>query len=158
VEGSALSLEGKANQLSNMVRGNLPAAMQGLVVVPIFAGFDQRRRTGRLFTFDVTGGRYEERDFSATGSGSLHAGTVIKLGFRNGMPADEAIDLCIRALYEAADSDSATGGPDLMRKIFPVVAVIDAQGWRRLDDTDLEVRTRALLERLGTGGVEATPS
>src|SRR6187200_436596 len=85
VEGSQLSLEGKANQLSMMVRGNLPAAMQGLVVVPIFAGYDRLRNVGRLFAFDVTGGRYEERDFVATGSGMLHAGTVVKIGWREAM-------------------------------------------------------------------------
>ena len=93
VEGSFLSLEGKANQLSMMVRGNLPAAMQGMVVVPIFAGYDVRRRTGRLFTYDVTGGRYEEQDYVATGSGSLHAGTVIKIGYRESMTADDAVAL-----------------------------------------------------------------
>src|SRR4249919_1153086 len=112
VEGASLSLEGKANQLSMMVRGNLPAAMQGLVVVPIFGGYDLRRRTGRLWTYDVTGGRYEERDYVATGSGSLHAGTVIKVGYRTGLSRDDAINLAVRSLWEAADADSATGGPD----------------------------------------------
>src|SRR3954454_15352614 len=97
VEGSALSLEGKANQLSMMVRGNLPAAMQGMVVVPIFAGYDLRRRTGRLFAYDVTGGRYEEQDYVATGSGSLHASTVIKVAFRDQLSGDEAIDLACRS-------------------------------------------------------------
>src|SRR3954470_2417437 len=124
VEGTELSLEGKANQLSNLVRGNLPAAMQGLVVVPIFAGYDQRRRTGRLFTFDVTGGRYEERDYVATGSGSLHAGTVVKVGYREGLGRDDALTLVVRSLWEAADADSATGGPDPLRGIYPVVATI----------------------------------
>ena len=75
-----LSLEGKANQLSQMLRGHLPMAMQGMVVVPLFAGFDRRRGFGRLFAYDVTGGRYEEEDFVASGSGSLFARTVIKLG------------------------------------------------------------------------------
>ena len=122
VEGSSLSLEGKANQLSMMVRGNLPAAMQGMVVVPIFAGFDLRRATGRLWTYDVTGGRYEEHDYVATGSGSLHAGTVIKIGFQPDLSRDEAIKLACRGLWEAADADSATGGPDVLRGIYPVVA------------------------------------
>src|SRR5262245_10698060 len=126
VEGAELSLEGKANQLSVMVRGNLPAAMQGLVVVPIFAGYDTLRSIGRLYTYDVTGGRYEEKDHIATGSGSLHAGTVIKLGFRQGLSRDDAIELCVRALWEAADSDSATGGPDPIRGIYPTVAIINA--------------------------------
>ena len=111
VEGTPLSLEGKANQLSMMIRGNLPTAMQGMVVVPIFAGFDERRGEGRLFSYDVTGGRYEERDQVATGSGSLHAGTVIKVGYRAGMDHDAAVELCVKALWVAADADSATGGP-----------------------------------------------
>src|SRR6056297_3632201 len=113
VEGSPLSLEGKANQLSQMVRNHLPAAMQGLAVVPIFAGFDTGRGTGRLFQYDVTGGRYEESDHAATGSGSLHATTVVKLGWRSTLDADAAVDLALQALYEAADEDSATGGADL---------------------------------------------
>ena len=148
VEGGELSLDGKANQLSQMVRSNLPAAMQGLVVVPIFAGYDTRRGAGRLFTYDVTGGRYEERDHSATGSGSLHAGTVIKVAYRDGLTRDEAIDLCLRALFEAADEDSATGGPDLMRGIWPVVATITAEGFDRVSDDELSGRFRSILDAL----------
>jgi len=148
VEGSRLSIEGKANQLSAMIRGNLPAAMQGLVVVPLFAGYDEKRLTGRLFEYDVTGGRYEERDYAATGSGSLHGGTVIKLGFRDNLTRDESIDLAIKALFHAADEDSATGGPDLMRGIFPVVATVDRDGFRRVDDDDLAQRTANLLDEL----------
>jgi proteasome beta subunit len=137
VEGVSLSLEGKANQLSMMVRGNLPAAMQGMVVVPIFAGYDLRRGDGRLFTYDVTGGRYEEHDYIATGSGMLHAGTVIKLGWRDGIDRDAAIALACRGLWEAADADSATGGPDALRGIYPVVATITAAGWSRVADAEL---------------------
>ncbi len=137
VEGVSLSLEGKANQLSMMVRGNLPAAMQGMVVVPIFAGYDLRRADGRLFTYDVTGGRYEERDYIATGSGMLHAGTVIKIGWRDTLDRGAAIALACRGLWEAADADSATGGPDALRGIYPVVAIITAAGWTRVDDAEL---------------------
>ncbi|MDO8362144.1 MAG: proteasome subunit beta [Actinomycetota bacterium] len=137
VEGNALSLEGKANQLSMMVRGNLPAAMQGMVVVPIFAGYDLLRTNGRLFTYDVTGGRYEEHDYVATGSGMLHAGTVIKIAWRDGLDREAAVALACRGLWEAADADSATGGPDALRGIYPVVAVITADGWERLDDIEL---------------------
>lgn len=160
VEGAPLSLEGKANQLSQMVRNHLPAAMQGFVVVPIFAGFDTKRGAGRLFQYDPTGGRYEEHDHASTGSGSLHAGTVIKLGFRDRLDADAAVDLVLRALYEAADEDSATGGPDLVRGIFPVVATITASGFTRIGDDELESRTRALVDRItdergGTEGVMA---
>ncbi len=145
VEGHHLSLEGKANQLSAMVRNHLPAAMQGMAVVPLFAGYDRSREVGRLFEFDVTGGRYEEHHHAATGSGSLHAGTVIKIGYRDGIEPDDAIDLCIRALFEAADDDSATGGPDLIRGIFPIIATIDGDGFTRLDDGDIRSRFEALV-------------
>jgi proteasome beta subunit len=148
VEGGALSLEGKANTLGQMVRNNLPAAMQGLGVVPLFAGYDTRREAGRLFEYDITGGRYEETKFAASGSGSMHAGTVIKIGYREGLPRDEAVDLSITSLFEAADEDSATGGPDLVRGIFPVIATISSDGFQRLEDAEIEARFRALLERL----------
>ena len=146
VEGTALSLEGKANQLSMMVRGNLGAAMQGLAVVPIFGGYDLRRATGRLWDFDVTGGRYEEREFVATGSGSLHAGTVVKLGYRPELSRDEAIELVCRALWEAADADSATGGPDALRGIYPVVATVTASGFARVSDDELAGRYQAIAD------------
>jgi proteasome beta subunit len=145
VEGTSLSLEGKANQLSMMVRGNLQQAMMGMVVVPIFGGYDLRRGGGRLWDYDATGGRYEERDYVATGSGSLHAGTVIKVGFRPGMSRDEAINLAARSLWEAADADSATGGPDALRGIYPVIATIDATGWSRIDDDDLARRYESIV-------------
>lgn len=145
VEGSALSLEGKANQLSMMVRGNLPAAMQGMVVVPLFAGYDLRRQVGRLWSYDVTGGRYEELDYVATGSGSLHAGTVIKVGFHPALDRDAAISLACKALWEAADADSATGGPDALRGIYPVVATITEQGWQRADDAELASKYEAIV-------------
>jgi proteasome beta subunit len=137
VEGSSLSLEGKANQLSLMVRSNLPAAMQGMVVVPIFAGYDLLRGNGRLFTYDVTGGRYEEHDYVATGSGMLHAGTVIKIAWRDGLDRAEGVALACRGIWEAADADSATGGPDSLRRIYPVVATITNEGWSRLGDDEL---------------------
>jgi proteasome beta subunit len=140
VEGEALSLEGKANQLSQMVRSHLPMAMQGLAVVPLFAGYDTRRRVGRLFQYDVTGGRYEENDYATSGSGGLHAATVIKLGFGADTSADATVDLAFRALVTAADEDSATGGPDPARGIWPVVATIDAGGFTRLADDDLAAR------------------
>ncbi|MFN0027736.1 MAG: proteasome subunit beta [Acidimicrobiales bacterium] len=150
VEGQALSLEGKANQLSNMVRGHLPMAMQGLVVVPLFAGFDLRRGYGRLFQYDVTGGRYEETNYAATGSGSLFAATVIKLGYRLALSADDAVELVLEALYQAADEDSATGGPDPLRGIYPIVATISAEGFERRSDEDIAERFRALLESMST--------
>lgn len=158
VEGSMLSLEGKANQLAGMVRNNLPAAMQGFAVVPLFAGFDLRRGIGRLFQYDVTGGRYEEADYASTGSGSLHAGTVAKLGFREDLSHDQVIDLALNALWQAADADSATGGPDLVRGIFPVVATITSTGFTRLEDADIRGRFETLLgtlTALNSGGTEA---
>jgi proteasome beta subunit len=156
VEGAELSLEGKANQLAQMVRGHLPAAMQGFVVVPLFAGYDTRRDVGRLFEYDVTGGRYEESDFAATGSGSLHAGTVIKMGFRPDLERDAAVELVISALFQAADEDSATGGPDLVRGIYPVVATITEAGFERLADDDVAGRFRQLLDSMSTPGSTTT--
>src|SRR3954471_14688699 len=156
VEGVELSLEGKANQLSGMVRGNLPAAMQGLVVVPLFAGYDLRRRSGRLFQYDVTGGRYEESNFATTGSGSLHAGTVIKLGYREALSRVDTIDLAISALFQAADEDSATGGPDLVRGIYPTMATITDHGFEKVEDSEIAERFRLLVDRLSTPESTAT--
>jgi proteasome beta subunit len=153
VEGSELSLEGKANQLGQMVRSHLPAAMQGLAVVPLFAGYDIRRGTGRLFEYDVTGGRYEESDFASTGSGSLHAGTVVKMGYREDLPGDDAVELLISALFQAADEDSATGGPDVVRGIYPTVATITESGFTPVDVGEVAERFSALVARRSNGGV-----
>jgi proteasome beta subunit len=152
VQGDALSLEGKANQLSQLVRANLPAAMQGFVVVPLFAGYDGYRARGRVFSYDVTGGRYEELDYQAQGSGSIHARNWIKAGWREGMNVDETVELAIKALFAAADEDTATGGPDLVRRIFPTVAVIDADRYRALSDDEVERRSQVLLEGRERGG------
>jgi proteasome beta subunit len=157
VEGNFLSLEGKANQLSQMVRGNLPAAMQGLAVVPIFAGYDVRRQQGRLFQYDVTGGRYEESNFASTGSGSLHAGTVVKLGYHTDLDRAETIDLVISALFQAADEDSATGGPDLVRGIYPTIATITTTGFERVPEEEIAERFRSLVDRLATPDSVADP-
>jgi len=150
VEGSQLSLEGKANQLGQMVRNNLPAAMQGLAVVPIFAGFDTRRSTGRLFQYDITGGRYEESNFATSGSGGSLAGSVVKMRFHEGLSRDDAVDLAITALFEAADEDSATGGPDMVRGIYPVIATITSDGFERVDDADIAQRFVGLLDALSS--------
>jgi proteasome beta subunit len=148
VEGAPVSLEGKANQLSQMVRSHLPAAMTGLAVVPIFAGFDTTRGQGRIFQYDVTGGRYEEHDHAATGSGSMQATTVVKLGWTPSLSAAEAVDLALRALLEAADEDAATGGPDMVRGIYPVVATIGADGFQRVGDEELGTRFQDLFDRI----------
>jgi len=134
LEGRALSLEGKANRLAGLVRGNLGGAMQGLVVVPLFAGFDEDRQRGRIFSYDVAGGRYEEHRFYSIGSGSVFARGALKKLYRDDMPADEVIMACMEALYDAADDDSGTGGPDLTRRIFPIVASITADGFERISD------------------------
>jgi proteasome beta subunit len=130
-----------------MIRGNLPMAMQGLAVVPIFAGYDLRRREGRIFKYDVTGGRYEEDDFHATGSGGRDARTTIKLGFRDNLDRDAAIELAVQGLYEAADEDSATGGPDVVRGIYPTVATITEPGFERVTEDEVAARFQALIER-----------
>lgn len=145
IEGELLSLEGKANQLAGLVRANLPAAMQGFVVVPLFAGYDERRGRGRVFSYDATGGKYEETDFQATGSGGIHARNWIKAQWREDMTPDEAVDLALRALFAAADEDAATGGPDLVRRIFPTVAIIDRAGYTPLSDDEVEERALAVL-------------
>jgi len=152
VEGVALSLEGKANQLGQMVRENLPMAMQGLVVVPLFAGYDLSRNQGRIFSYDVTGGHYEEADHATTGSGGRDARTTIKLGWDPGLARAEGIELAVRALYEAADEDSATGGPDLVRGIFPMVATVTVEGFETVNDTEVAERFGSLLERRTAGG------
>jgi proteasome beta subunit len=147
VEGTSLSLEGKANQLAQMVRQNLPLAMQGFVVVPLFAGYDTARGTGRIFSYDATGGHYEDTDFQATGSGGRDARSTIKIGYREGMSQTEAVDLAISSLYEAADEDSATGGPDLVRGIYPLIAIVDAEGYRLVPEPDVAERFGALIAR-----------
>jgi proteasome beta subunit len=136
LEGRALSLEGKANRLAGMVRGNLGGAMQGLVVVPLFVGFDEHHERGRIFSYDVAGGRYEEHRFHSIGSGSVFARGSLKKLYRDGMSATDAVLACMQALYDAADDDSATGGPDVARRIYPVVATITADGYRRLTDDE----------------------
>mgnify|MGYP006280473639 CR=1 FL=1 len=145
IEGELLSLEGKANQLAGMIRANLPMAMQGIAVVPLFAGYDERRGHGRVFSYDVLGGRYEEADFQAVGSGGVHARNWIKAQWNEGMSRSDAVDLALRALFAAADEDSATGGPDLIRGIYPVVAVIDADGYVTVPDTDIAERAAVLI-------------
>jgi proteasome beta subunit len=149
IEGTMLSIEGKANQLATMIRNNLGAALQGLAVVPLFAGFDlaaaSTGRIGRIFSFDVAGGVYEETGYDAIGSGSLFAKSALKKRFRAGIPVDEAVRLSVESLYDAADDDTATGGPDLVRKIFPVVMTATAEGTRRLSDEETGAVAEAVV-------------
>lgn len=137
LEGTVLSADGKANRLAALIRNNLGLAMQGLAVVPLFAGFDQATREGRIFSYDVTGGRYEEHAFHSVGSGSIFARGALKKLYRDDLNETETITAVIQALYDAADDDSATGGPDLSRRIFPVVAVVTADGYRRVSDAEV---------------------
>lgn len=149
IEGLPLTLDGKANRLATLLRGNLGMAMQGLAVVPLFAGFDLDRGRGRIFSYDVTGGRYEERDHHAVGSGSMFARGSLKKLYRTGMSTEDGVMASVEALYDAADDDSATGGPDLTRRIFPVIAVADADGVRMLPDAEVgEVVERVVGARL----------
>lgn len=135
VEGERLSLEGKANKLAGMIRANLPMAMQGFLVVPLFAGYDTRRAIGRIFRYDGIGGRYEESYYHADGSGGMHARGSLKGRWSRGMSRQDAILTAIEALFDAAEEDVATGGPDLIRNIFPVVATVTANGYERVDDS-----------------------
>ena len=137
IEGSTLSMDGKANRLSALIRNNLGLAMQGLAVVPLFAGYDVRTDQGRIFSYDVTGGRYEETAFHSVGSGSMFAKGSLKKLYQDDFSEEDCVTAVVQALYDAADDDSATGGPDLTRRIFPVVQVITAEGGRRVPDADV---------------------
>jgi proteasome beta subunit len=145
LEGRLLSLEGKANRLAGLVRANLGSAMQGLVVVPIFAGYDTELETGRIFSYDVAGGRYEEHRFYSIGSGSVFARGALKKLYADGMSEAEAITTCMEALYDAADDDSATGGPDVSRRIYPIVATVTQDGFRRLTDAQAASYAEAVV-------------
>src|SRR3954468_16269157 len=141
IEGTTLSLEGKANRLSLLIRNNLAMAMQGLAVVPLFAGYDldadEPGKAGRIFSYDVTGGRYEEHKFHSVGSGSLFARGALKKLWREDLTVADAVLCAVQSLYDAADEDSATGGPDLTRRIFPVVSTVTVDGYRRLADDEV---------------------
>lgn len=155
IEGTLLSLEGKANRLGAMIRGNLPLAMQGLAVVPLFAGFDTGANAGRLFSYDVTGGRYEEHEHHTVGSGSVFARGALKKLWRPNLTAAEALAVAVEALYDAADDDSATGGPDTVRQLWPVVYTVDSTGTRRVPDEELGAAARAVIEARTIAGREA---
>jgi proteasome beta subunit len=162
IEGTTLSLDGKANRLSLLIRNNLPMAMQGLAVVPLFAGYDLEAddpaKAGRIFSYDVTGGRYEEHSFHSVGSGSVFARGALKKLYRDDFTEDDAVLGVIHALYDAADDDSATGGPDLTRRIYPVIASVTAGGFRRLDADDVAQLTEAVVqERMDSPGGPNAP-
>jgi proteasome beta subunit len=162
IEGVTLSLDGKANRLSLLIRNNLAMAMQGLAVVPLFAGYDlesdDAAKAGRIFSYDVTGGRYEEHSFHSVGSGSVFARGALKKLFRDDFSENDAVTACIQALYDAADDDSATGGPDLTRRIFPVVTSVTTEGFRRLGEDEVaQVTQRVVDERMTQPGGPLAP-
>ena len=152
IEGEPLELEGKANKLSQMIRQNLPAAMQGLAVIPLFAGFDRRRKAGRLWKFDVTGGRYEETEFDATGSGGLFARESLKQGWRSNLNRADSVVSAVAALTAAADEDRATGGVDLQRGIFPIVMCATETGIEQIEESEVEAAYRSVIAGRGDGG------
>ena len=149
IEGTTLSMDGKANRLAALIRANLGLAMQGLAVVPLFAGYDLVADQGRIFSYDVTGGRYEETAFHSVGSGSLFARGSLKKLYRDDLDAEGCVTAVVQALYDAADDDSATGGPDVTRRIFPVVGVITGDGYQRLPEADVaEIADRVIAARM----------
>jgi len=145
MEGRFLSLEGKANRLAAMIRGNLGLAMQGFVLVPLLVGYDLDSGTGRIFSYDPVGGPEEEHRFYSIGSGSVFARGALKKLYTDGMTTSTAVLCCLQALYDAADDDSATGGPDLYRRIFPVVTAITADGFRRLPEAEVAEATERIV-------------
>jgi proteasome beta subunit len=146
MEGRTLSLEGKANRLGKMIRDNLAAAMQGLAVIPLFAGYDDEAGVGRIFSYDAAGGPYEEHRFHSIGSGSVFAKSALKKYYSEDMPVTDAILACVQSLYDAADDDSATGGPDLTRQIFPVITTITGDGFHRLSDEEAADYARQVVD------------
>jgi proteasome beta subunit len=145
MEGRELSLAGKANRLGTMIKGNLAAAMQGLAVIPLFVGYDESTGTAHIYSYDVAGGPYEELQYHSIGSGSIFAKSSLKKLYTEGMPAQDAVLACVQALYDAADDDSATGGPDLTRKIFPVAATVTADGFAWVSDEECAEYARTVV-------------
>jgi proteasome beta subunit len=149
ITGDLLSLEGKANRLAQMIRGNLPMAMQGLVVVPLFGGFDLRRDEGRLFYYDATGGRWEEEDYQTTGSGAAPAKNSLKKRWRAGLAREDALRTAVEALIDAAEDDVATGGPDVVRGIYPIVLSVTADGAQDVPEDEVAAAVAAVLQERG---------
>ncbi|MEX2102106.1 MAG: proteasome subunit beta, partial [Actinomycetota bacterium] len=150
ITGDRVSLEGKANRLGQMIRGNFPLAVQGLVVVPLFGGFDELRREGRLFHYDATGGRWEEDDYVATGSGGRPAKSSLKKRWRPGMSREDAVKVSVEALLDASQEDAATGGPDPSRGIYPTMQIVNADGANEASEEEIRVGYDAVVgEREG---------
>jgi proteasome beta subunit len=149
---SALSLEGKANYLSPLIQRNNLSTQ--LVVLPLLAGWDVAYQRGRIFEYDGAGGCYERQDFSVIGSGTPFADSTLRLGFRPDMSREDALALAALAIYEAADNDPSTGGPDFVRSIFPMIVTLTSEGFRELDQEEAESTFRSINDRrAATGGV-----
>jgi proteasome beta subunit len=151
VQGDRLSLEGKANRLAQMIRQNFPMALQGLVVVPLFGGYDERRGDGRLFRYDATGGRWEEEDFLATGSGGKSAKATLKKRWRPDLSRQDAVRIGVEALRDASEEDVATGGPDPVRGIFPTVKSITSDGVEEVPPQDVRTAYEELVAQNESG-------
>ncbi len=146
IEGVELSLDGKANRLATLIRGNLGMAMQGLAVVPLFAGYDLETAEGRIFSYDPIGGQYPEHGFYSVGSGSVFARGALKKLYRSDLDVVGAATVAIQALYDAADDDSATGGPDMTRRIYPVIASVTEEGYRRLPEDEVSQLVHEIVD------------
>ncbi|MEX0592586.1 MAG: proteasome subunit beta [Nitriliruptoraceae bacterium] len=147
VEGEPLSLEGKSNKLASMVRAHFPLALQGLVVVPLFAGVERATGAAQIFEYDPVGGRYVATDQAAAGSGSLAARSTLKRLADGDAPISTAVSTALEALIVAAEEDAATGGPDMIRRIYPIVAVIDDDGYRELDASEVATNVEDVIDR-----------
>lgn len=152
IEGEKLSLEGKANKLAQLLRSNLPMAMQGMGVIPLFAGFDESRAVGRIFKYDITGGRYEQSDYWAVGSGGRDARATLKKRYVPGLPRDEAVKIALEALFDASEEDLGTGGPDVLRQIYPNIASISSDGFAEIQDAEIAELFDTLLEERKEAG------
>jgi proteasome beta subunit len=151
LEGVQLSCEGKANKLGQMVKANLPMVFQGLIVIPIYVGFDLKRGEGRIFKYDITGGRYEESEYHSIGSGGKDARNTMREHFRKDLSENEALKLALLALYNAAEEDVGTGGPDLVRGIYPSAKVVSQAGIIDVDEQRIATAYAALIEERKAG-------
>ena len=158
IEGSHLSLEGKASYLSNMLKSNLPLALQGLIVIPIFAGYDLKENIGRIFKYDITGGRYEQVDYYAEGSGGKDARSALKKLYRPEMKSSEALHAVLHALWDAADEDVGTAGPDFLRNIYPIVRIIDQSGITEVSPETIKSFYTDLFQRISENKSSLTES
>ena len=151
LEGVALSFKGKVNRLATMVRGNLGAALQGFVALPLLVGYDlddpDPQGAGRIVSFDAAGGwNIEVEGFQSVGSGSIFAKSSMKKLYGRVTDVDSALRVAIEALYDAADDDSATGGPDLVRGIYPTAVTIGAEGAEDVPEDRIAALAREVIE------------